>query len=295
MALISENIPPLSSASRHGLVDRYCPLNLQRAARANPANKDCLARVYLGRRCPTGAPLPPNFTLRNFNLCLDLMLDLNLPVISYAAAMGDALAIIHWAANVDAYDVEFVLGSEPDKYSQEVSSALNMSATGLAALNPHTSLESMLTAKSDRRTRRMWVLDFNLCSVWEDKVGWEAPEGLIAPLVTAFFENDPYFPLPLAEHGVDRRLWKTFSSEYLRKAKFSRRQGRMRDCVICLARLLVPASRENVGILPETLVMDTGSVRAKLSVKHAILDATVQQWPMYVSSSVFCLCDFSLF
>ncbi|PHH86803.1 hypothetical protein CDD83_9740 [Cordyceps sp. RAO-2017] len=37
----------------------------------------------------------------------------NLPVHEYARDMGEALAIMHWAAHINAYDVEFVMGSEP--------------------------------------------------------------------------------------------------------------------------------------------------------------------------------------
>jgi hypothetical protein len=38
-----------------------------------------------------------------------------------AKAIGQAMAIMHWSANVDCYDVEFVLGSEGETtYTEEI-------------------------------------------------------------------------------------------------------------------------------------------------------------------------------
>ncbi|KAJ6110162.1 zinc finger protein-domain-containing protein [Penicillium sp. IBT 16267x] len=34
----------------------------------------------------------------------------------------------------------------------------------------------------------------------------------------SFFENDPYYPLPLMESGLDQELWAVFTTQYLRKA-----------------------------------------------------------------------------
>lgn len=215
MALITERILPLPRVARQALINTYCPLYLRPAASASPTNRDCLARIYLGRRRRADAPLSPNFTLRNFNLCLDQILELNLPAASFAAAMGESLAVIHWSANVDAYDIEFVLGSEGDVTSNKgVSLTLDLTAEQVAATAPHTDLESMMSTNV-KRTTRLWVLDFNLCSVWEEKAGWEYPDALISHLVTAFLENDPYYPRPLME--LDLQLWEVFSTSYVNK------------------------------------------------------------------------------
>jgi hypothetical protein len=37
-------------------------------------------------------------------------------------------------------------------------------------------------------------------------------------LVLAFFENDPYYPLPMMEEECERTLWKEFSEAYIRKS-----------------------------------------------------------------------------
>lgn len=220
MALVTERILPLPKVARQALINTYCPPSLRPVVSVNPTNRDCLARVYLGRRRPANAPPPPNFTLRNYNLFLDQILDLNLPVALFAASMGEALAIIHWRANVDAYDIEFVLGSEGNvSYTRDISLALDLTAEKVAAMQPHTDLEAMMSVNFKQRTVRMWVLDFNLCNVWEEKAGIENPDALISHLVMSFFENDPYYPLPLAELDHDKELWEAFSAKYLDTGK----------------------------------------------------------------------------
>lgn len=220
MALITERIPPLPKIGREALIDKYCAPSSRAAVAANSTNRDCLARVYLGRRRPANAQPPPNFTLRNFNLCLDQMIELGLPLELYATAMGEALAIIHWAARVDGYDIEIVLGSEGDvTYSRDVHCVLDLTPEEAAALPPFTNIESLMTVDFKRRTTRLWVLDFNLCNPFSEEVAQEHPEALTGHLVTAFFENDPYYPLPLMDHELDQKLWDSFSAQYLDKGK----------------------------------------------------------------------------
>ncbi|KAF7550421.1 hypothetical protein G7046_g8021 [Stylonectria norvegica] len=197
--LITERISPLPKVARRALIDQFCDQDMQAAAAANPLNRDCLARIYLGKRVPPNTPLQRNFSLRNFNFHLNQMEALNLPILDYAKAIADALAVMHWDAHTDAYDVEFVLGSE----APYVSSLANTSATA-------PDLKS--------RAARIWVLDFNLCSQWEEVDTLEQPEAVINQLVHAFFENDPYYPLPLMENLTDHKLWVVFRDSYLAKA-----------------------------------------------------------------------------
>ncbi|KAJ5857890.1 hypothetical protein N7455_008784 [Penicillium solitum] len=215
MALITERILPLPKLARQALIDAYCPGPSRLAVMSHDTNRDCLARIYLGRR--RGAIDPParNFTLRNFNLCLDQMIELDLPIQHYANAIGQALAIMHWSANVDGYDVEFVLGSERETtYTQDICRSLGISAEQVAKMPPHTDLDSMIRAKSQRRISRIWVLDFNLCSIWEERMGLERPDDLIAHLAEAFFENDPYCPRPSQDSEPEKAFWFTFSESY---------------------------------------------------------------------------------
>ncbi|CAI7632905.1 unnamed protein product [Penicillium discolor] len=201
--------------ARQALIDAYCPVPSRLAVMSHDTNRDCLARIYLGRRRDANDPPARNFTLRNFNLCLDQMIELDLPIQHYARAIGQALAIMHWSANVDGYDVEFVLGSERETtYTQDICRSLGLSAEQIAKMPPHTDLDSMIRAKSQRRISRIWVLDFNLCSIWEERMGLERPDDLIAHLVEAFFENDPYCPRPSQDSEPEKALWFTFSESY---------------------------------------------------------------------------------
>ncbi|KAJ6107369.1 zinc finger protein-domain-containing protein [Penicillium sp. IBT 18751x] len=218
MTLISQRILPLPKIAREALINKYCPEPSRTLVAANPTNRDCLARVYLGRRRTTTAP-SANFTLRNFNLHLDQMIELDLPISKIAGAIGEALALVHWTAHVDGYDIEFVLGSEGyTTYTREVSLALNMTGEQVAALPPNTDIESMMSVNFKQRTTRLWMLDFNLCNMWDESAVLENPEALVSHLVMAFFENDPYYPLPLMESDVDKELWTVFTAQYLRMA-----------------------------------------------------------------------------
>ncbi|KAI3143733.1 hypothetical protein CBS147325_5650 [Penicillium roqueforti] len=239
MALITERILPLPKLARQALIDTYCPASSKLAVASQDTNRDCLARIYLGRRRGANDPPSRNFTLRNFNLCLDQMIELDLPIQHYARAIGQALAIMHCSENVDCYDVEFVLGSEGETYTQDVSRSLGLSAENIMEMAPHSDLESMRRDKLQRRATCVWVLDFNLCNIWEERKGLERPDDLIAHLVDAFFENDPYYPRPSEDSEPEMSLWITFSSSYLDVA----------------ARLLSVAGKDpRLGLLPQKFI-----------------------------------------
>ncbi|KAJ9150731.1 Protein of unknown function DUF3669, zinc finger protein [Pleurostoma richardsiae] len=231
--LITERILPLPKIARHALVHQFCPPDFQDAVIADRANRDCLARLYLGRRRDVDAPTHMHFSLRNFSLHLDQMLALSLPVEEYAAAVGEALAVIHWAASVDGFDVEFVLGGERDAcFAQDdVSAGLGLTVDKVLRMERHTDLEAMLAAGPQRRTARVWVLDFNLCSRWTDEIALGREEELQQQLVHSFFENDPYYPLPLMESDVEQRLWTVFQTTYLDKSReiLARKDERLRE------------------------------------------------------------------
>ncbi|KAK3360836.1 zinc finger protein-domain-containing protein [Lasiosphaeria ovina] len=214
-ALITERILPLPLAIRNVLIDKFCPEGLRESAKASPLNNDCLARMYLGRHRTPNPPLAPNFSLRNYNLCLDQMLALGLPVQDYAREMAACLAIIHWQARVDGYDIEFVLGSDAE-YATHVAQSLGMDVEQLEQLPKHSDVEVLL----QRRGVRLWVIDFNLCNrfAMDDAFILGHEKEVLSQLVLAFFENDPYYPLPLMETNVDRQLWSIFRQEYLKKA-----------------------------------------------------------------------------
>ncbi|KAK1829300.1 zinc finger protein [Podospora conica] len=220
-ALVTQRIPPLPKTTRHVLIDRFCPEGLRTAAKESPLNIDCLARIYLGRRRTPGAPPTPNFSLRNFNFCLDQMLELGLQVEDYAREIATCLAIVHWQARMDGFDIEFVLGSDVElSYTTHVTQSLGMDVEQLEQLPKHSDIDVLQRQDFQKRVARLWVLDFNLCNRFpmDDAFIVEHEEEVLTQLVHAFFENDPYYPLPLMEMDGDRQLWSVFRQEYERKA-----------------------------------------------------------------------------
>lgn len=188
--LRSERIPPLPQDVRNRLIDRYCPPKSIATIKANGPDRDCLVRPYLGRRkIQSEARRGLNiFSLRNYPLHLNQAEDLQLPIQKYAHAMAEALAMMHWAAKIDANDIEFVLGavpSQPEITHKEYT---------------HDFLG----------THSLWVLDFDCCKpMTMDDTG-------IEQAARAFLRNDPYYPRPaISAKSPDNALWHEFRTRYL--------------------------------------------------------------------------------
>ena len=156
--LCTERILPLPEKLRHAIIDRWCPKALIAKAKEEETNQDCLVRVYLGRRrLPRSRPLSM-FQLRNFNLCVDMILELNMAAEfkSVADNMGRALAILHWSIGTDARDVELVLGSAPTPIESPLTYAQ------IKSMPARTSTwRQVQNLDSRRRPVRLWLLDFN--------------------------------------------------------------------------------------------------------------------------------------
>ncbi|KAJ4523358.1 hypothetical protein HRR83_000006 [Exophiala dermatitidis] len=196
--LCSERIPPLPQEVRHRLIDRYCPPASVSTIKANDADRDCLVRPYLGRRkIQNEARRGRNFfSLRNYPLHLNQAEDLGLPILEYARAMADTLAMMHWMARIDANDVEFVLGGVRTKSDSELAS-------------DHSEYIHDFLG-----THSMWVLDFDCCRpMTMDDAG-------IDQAARAFLRNDPFFPRPTTgTEFPDSTLWTEFRNRYLESSK----------------------------------------------------------------------------
>ncbi|KAF2089346.1 hypothetical protein K490DRAFT_54961 [Saccharata proteae CBS 121410] len=199
-------IHPLPSLIRRQLITFYCPFVLKRQATHADENRDCLIRLYLGRRrtqSPSRAALrdyqrsPQFFNLRNYSLHLDQMEELGLSVEMYARGMGAALAVMHWEGGVDGEDVEFVLGSAPTPLPSTVSSPSALSA------RPST------TSQPQSQQTHLFLLDFDkVKEISFDRDG-------VYQAVKAFYRNDPYYPRPLASTTYAQTVWETFKTRYL--------------------------------------------------------------------------------
>ncbi|KAJ9160858.1 Pre-mRNA splicing factor ATP-dependent RNA helicase PRP43 [Coniochaeta hoffmannii] len=202
-ALVSERILPLPHGTRISLIEKYCSPRNRQNALADRANKDCLVRLYLGSmQGKTGGMF---FSLRNFKLHLNHMVDLGLDVEALARRMGTSFALMHWAAKTDGRDVEFVLGSSAKK------TPVGLPVDEIMALQEptYTGPPSCVNEDFFTRTTEMWLLDFNqVQTITLDDAG-------VAMAVEAVKLNDPYVPKPLRKSTVERRIWKAFVISYL--------------------------------------------------------------------------------
>ena len=208
--LATERILPLTKVIRESLIDMYCPAERRKYFKADQSNKDCLVRIYLGKRRSPVVPKFKTFQLRNFLLHLDQIEELELNASEFASGIAEALAIMHWACQLDANDVEFVLGSAPDYIAEpHLIQPENIPPGVIAKMKPNTSTWDASLKNFHKRTTHIWMLDFNRCATFTpDQKGLEK-------LVHSFFRNDPYFPRPCAESDQDKELWNFFGKTYL--------------------------------------------------------------------------------
>lgn len=146
----------------------------------DPDNEDCLIRPFFGSM--SAKPVSSFFTLRNFDLHLNQMLDIALEetwLVQLVGRMGDTLAGMHWAAHLDARGVKFVLGSS--------TTANDPSAV-------------------------LWMFDFDKVKhMSSDKAG-------VCQAVDAFMKNAPYYPRPRQSPPRAVQLWHSFITSYLEMA-----------------------------------------------------------------------------
>ncbi|KAF5548417.1 Centromere V [Fusarium mexicanum] len=192
-ALLGEKVQPLSEDVRKLLVSKFARGGSDQDAIINDKkNEHCLIRPYLGRRKKDWENTNRStfFSLRNFPLNLDRMIELGLDVQSYVKVMAEGLAFLHWVARIDANDVEFVLAR-----SRSTSNLHPYSPFDTTIFGPHS----------------MWIIDFDCCNpVTMDENG-------AAAAAECFWRNDPYYPRPWSTDTSDEELWCAFKGHYLEK------------------------------------------------------------------------------
>lgn len=195
-----DRIPPVPKEARESLIGWYFAddHDVRVRARDDPDNEDCLIRVYLGERESTKQQEEPYDSLRNFPMRLNMFEDQGFDVKVLARQMAIGLAIMHWQAQVNGMDTEFVLGSAAGWLRPE------KGYDNLCA-GEHTVLAPMCGPHS-RRSVHLWMLDFDKASPTH-----LTRQDVDAKLVPAFLGNDPYYPMP----HVDKELWEGFRNTYL--------------------------------------------------------------------------------
>lgn len=232
-AMCSERIPPVSRSFQHSLIDKYCSNErLRNEIKASPS-ADCIARLYLGAHSSTETR-PKRllaFSLRNFPIRLEQAEELNLPIFKYANTMADALAIMHWQAEIDAADVEFVLGSPRKTPKQAICpSAVVAQLRYNTCTRWHDQAFDDYEPGTNDAQHELWLLDFDCCS----RISMN-DEG-VEQAAVAFWGNDPYYPRPCAIDSADYPLWEAFESRYLSTSEAILRR---RELEIVLARSFV--------------------------------------------------------
>lgn len=106
-SMLLQRILPLPKVVRRALINKFITTDVSQARTllADPRNKHCLARVYLGKENGTLSHESP---LRNFPMYLDNMKEIGIDTIKLANALGKAYATLHWGAGVNGDDIEFV-------------------------------------------------------------------------------------------------------------------------------------------------------------------------------------------
>ncbi|CAG8426546.1 unnamed protein product [Penicillium salamii] len=112
--MLLQRILPLPKVVRRALINEFITADISQASAllADPRNKHCLARVYLGKENGTLSRESP---LRNFPMYLDNMKHIGIDTIKLASALGKAYATSHWGAGVNGDDIEFVFGTTDEQ------------------------------------------------------------------------------------------------------------------------------------------------------------------------------------
>ncbi|KAI4128285.1 MAG: hypothetical protein LQ347_004239 [Umbilicaria vellea] len=231
-----ERILPLPQSIREALIDLYFDEEIQEEAKNDEESKACLVRIYLGEN---EIGVQDYDSLRNFPLRLNMVEDLGLEKAVIADEMAIALASIHWQAQVDAMDAEFVIGS-----------ARAVPPGEIRGYQLDGRPQELATLDFKQRSIHLWVLDFDKSS--RIKLTSEDVEKCLVP---AFLCNDPYYPRP----DVDADLWERFKHTYLKASRLILSKKQMSDSVMHLPRLFLDkvASqiKENEDWDPEEQVM----------------------------------------
>lgn len=201
-----QRILPLPQRTREGLIRSYFPPSKIDEALHDPRNKSCLVRPYLGQRRDERTISRPPLSLENYPLYLDQMLDIKVDVNHYACEMAIGLAVVHWRAQIDGMDMEFVIGSSTGE-------------SELPSVMMKWHAQSPLTAATGdfrRRSIHLWILDFDKANQINFRDDWSASRD---QMVTAVTGNDPYYPNPVKSGQQERAIWNTFENAYVKAAK----------------------------------------------------------------------------
>ncbi|KAK4617593.1 hypothetical protein CLAFUW4_12457 [Fulvia fulva] len=137
--------------------------------------------------------------------------EMQLPGKEYAEAIGSAMAVLHWEAQIDCNDIEFVLGSSPTTLERA-----RMTSSELKELKPETSTYNAVYGPSivnfEKRVMSLWAMDFDQCkSISMDAAGLD--------LAVSALERNNYIPRPGSGRAYQEDLSVAFRETYLKVSK----------------------------------------------------------------------------
>lgn len=220
-----DHILPVPPITRFALVREFFlpDSKAQHKVLTNIDNQDCLVRVYFGQNYPHRQLYDSTDTLRNFPLYLDQAKRIGLDIYSYAEEMAIGLAILHWEAQIDAQDTEFVIGTSTTKIFGAKYPDHTSTPQPETTVNVFTSQETQL-----------WMLDYDKCA----EVSFDTLDlftGVVEKYLVAVTGNDPYFPHP----RLDRDLWERFRKTYLEASQITIRNRRLNHQISKLPGMLL--------------------------------------------------------
>lgn len=190
---IMQRIPAIPHSAREALVKQFFGEKDHDHFLHDMDSLDCLIRLYFGKK-DDGAAISD---LRNFPLCTDQMDNIGLDTKTLVIELAVGLAIIHWAARLDAMDCEYVLSSSSSYLPQ--SRNRNLDKIPDNTLGPLPDIP--------RRDTHIWILDFDKSS----PLKLDEPQKAVRQLVVATSGNDPYFPRP----DLNEDRWLQFRQAYI--------------------------------------------------------------------------------
>lgn len=211
-AMVTERIEGLAYHERYEIFERFCLHHHPTVTASVCMDFGSLVRPFLGSRSQD-IRLPLNvrldeemsyaarlksYDLHCFALYLDYMVELKLPLDSYAMAMADAYAFLYWIAKVDAPCVEFTL-SQPRRGGASVMNDVEYPGFGpvdfdKGLLNHHA----------------LWMLDFSTCQPLD-----LTPDTDLYPVAKSFWLALPYAPRPGKSVFDDHSLWLSFRARFV--------------------------------------------------------------------------------
>ncbi|EQK98281.1 hypothetical protein G6O67_005117 [Ophiocordyceps sinensis] len=190
---IMERIPAIPHCAREALVKEFFDEEDHDYFLHDMDSLDCLVRLYFGQE-DNGAAISD---LRNFPLYTDQMDDIGLDTKTLVTELAVGLAIVHWGAELDAMDSEYVLASSSPYLSRSRTSNLDLTVGDAAEPTPDIT----------RRDTCIWILDFDKASFLD----LDDHDETVRRLVVATSGNDPYFP----RVDLNEERWLQFREAYV--------------------------------------------------------------------------------